>query len=160
MPPFRKKPKSPTSKCKKCQKFVFLKQNSICCDSCDNWFHLKCSTLTKSEFDFFVDPKNSDIQFFCSYCENYPCGKCNVPVFDHQNSIMCEGLCGKWFHLKCTKITLKMYTAFNKNPEKSLPWFCNACYSPPFSGLSESEFRATNSTDNFEKSTAKEIKRL
>ena len=155
---FKKRPKSLSSKCLKCQKFVYPQQNSICCDKCNKWLHLKCSILTKSEFELFCDPKNSNLCFFCHYCQNFPCGKCNLPVYEHHNSILCEGGCDKWFHLKCTNVSLKKYVQFNKTPEDSPAWFCNSCYIPPFSDLNNKDlFQTLQILDELERNTTKEI---
>ena len=53
-----------TDKCSHCKKIVSSKQNGICCDLCNKWLHLKCSSLDKSTFSK-LHP--SDI-WWCKQC--------------------------------------------------------------------------------------------
>ena len=144
-------------KCLKCRKIVYKNQNSICCDKCDQWIHLKCSKMRLKEFKKFLDPENSGMKYFCSFCTDYPCGKCEKPIYDDSNSLQCESECGKWFHLRCTCVSLSEYKIFLNNPETSLPWFCFACYKPPFHDLTDTEMSNLICTNDFEKLTIKEL---
>ena len=119
-------------KCLKCRKIVYKNQNSICCDKCDQWILLKCSKIKLKEFKKFLDPENAGMKYFCSFCTDYLCGKCEKPIYDDSNSLQCESECGKWFHLRCTCVSLSEYKIFLNNPDTSLSWFCFACYKPLF----------------------------
>ena len=52
--------------CPKCLKVVHDNQESICCDSCDTWYHSKCSFLNRADFNLFI--KNPDKIWFCKTC--------------------------------------------------------------------------------------------
>ena len=124
-------------KCVKCNKFISEQSNSICCDDCDHWFHMRCSQLKLVEFKTFVN--NSDLKFTCEYCINYKCGKCCQPVFDHQNGIFCNA-CSKWFHLRCSKLSLIQYHELSNT---KIDWICTNCYPFPFCNLDTDSFHDT-----------------
>ena len=91
-------------KCLKCCKFVFENQNSICCDKCKKWIHLRCSGLKKKDFQILCD--NVEQSFSCNFCKDCRCGNCDKPVFDCQNGIQCDSIeCKKWYHLTCSKLS-------------------------------------------------------
>ena len=121
---------------------MYQGQNSICCDNCDNWIHLRCSKIGLKAFKILNKDENST--FFCDYCKKYKCGKCDKPVFNNQNALFCESDCRKWYHLKCTKVSLETYQKFNKN-NKCGSWFCSSCLSFPFHNLTNVELIANSS---------------
>ena len=41
----------PTTLCRVCKKSVYNNQSQIKCDFCNSWVHLKCSSLTNTEYD-------------------------------------------------------------------------------------------------------------
>jgi len=129
------------TKCMKCLKNVYENTNSICCDKCDNWFHLRCSKLKLKEFKKFT--KNQNLNYICYYCFNYPCPKCTKPVFDHHNGICCD-CCGKWLHLKCTKLNKESYFNIHKNI-----WFCSFCFEFPFSSVNNDDLLDNLAIDKF-----------
>lgn len=53
-------------KCPKCLEIVKDDHQSICCDICDSWFHLKCSLLRKKDFQRFLLDEN--LPWFCAFC--------------------------------------------------------------------------------------------
>ena len=121
----------------KCPRTIYLKiiyenSNSICCDNCDNWFHLKCTKMKLKDFKRFLN--NPKLKFICSYCQDFSCPKCNKAVFSHQNGICCDH-CQKWLHLKCTNINKIDY--FNLEGKD---WVCSFCFSPPFAHLNDEQF--------------------
>ncbi len=63
--------------CKKCMKCCRVNQNSIYCEICESWIHLKCTSLTISQFKAYGN-KLSD-PYFCSFCiaENLPVDSCH-----------------------------------------------------------------------------------
>ena len=129
-------------KCPKCRYFVNDNTNSVCCDDCDHWFHLKCSGLKLKEFKSLV--KDSSSKFICNFCSNYKCGKCNKPVFDHQNGIGCD-ICNIWYHLKCSKHSLNDYVSMSKSEEA---WVCTDCSTFPFASINNQVFLETVETSN------------
>ena len=52
-------------RCGKCRKVIGKKQSSICCDICNNWIHLRCTKIKKSEF---LSIGYSDENWFCDDC--------------------------------------------------------------------------------------------
>ena len=58
-------------RCGKCDKIVKDHQNSIQCNICNKWIHLKCTGLLKKDFNKFA---KSDEPWFCWDCnlENIP----------------------------------------------------------------------------------------
>ena len=124
-------------KCIKCTKYVFDNQNSICCDHCDGWLHLKCSGLKLKELSK-IDAKT---KFVCKYGEYYPCGKCDKPVYPAQNGVECShDDCRLWYHLKCTRFTLVEYTN-KKSRLHTEPWYCPSCTRFPFGNVNSDELR-------------------
>ena len=130
-------------KCIKCRKQVAENQNSICCDECNGWIHLKCSGLTKKKF-LQLD---SNTPFKCNFCLNFKCGKCNCPVFNYQNAVLCDNEpCNTWYHLGCTKFTQAEY----KNKKSRLyteNWYCPNCNCIPFEDLPQPDFIKLQSDD-------------
>lgn len=123
--------------CLKCRKIIYENQNSICCDSCNHWVHLRCSGLKKKEFKVLCN--NSTSTFTCLFCQNYKCGKCCKPVFNHHNALCCDNSdCKRWFHLKCTKVSLEKYKQFS-NGSITDDWICIDCYLPPFDSFNNLE---------------------
>ena len=131
-------------KCIKCGKLVLEGQNSICCDSCDGWLHLKCSGLTKKVFEKEYCGTNKS--FTCKYCLNYRCGKCDKPVYE-KNSIKCDSdSCQLWYHLGCTHFSLAEYKN-KKSRFHTEHWFCPKCTCVPFEEISQSDFLKLNNDD-------------
>ena len=58
--------------CPKCKLDVLDEQNSIFCDSCQNWLHLKCSGLKLKRFQELA--ADSTAQWFCKDCVVESCG--------------------------------------------------------------------------------------
>ena len=131
------------TKCLKCKKLVT--GNSVCCDECNGWLHLKCAGMTIKSFKSLVDDPN--LKFSCKYCSDYKCGKCNKPIYETTNAIKCDiDSCSTWFHLKCTRFTLAEY----KNKKSRLHcenWYCPKCTCAPFDELSQSEFMNLQNND-------------
>ena len=102
---------SSKTKCPKCR-FVVKNVDSICCDNCLNWFHFKCSKLSRATFNKFVSDQS--LQFVCNFCTKFPCGKCNKGVFEYNHAICCDSSnCNKLYHLKCTKVSLPFTSISN-----------------------------------------------
>ena len=54
------------AKCPKCYVTVRDHDQSICCDLCDSWFHLRCSLLRNRDFKRFLIDKN--LTWYCAFC--------------------------------------------------------------------------------------------
>ena len=130
--------------CIKCKK-VIINQNCICCDSCDGWIHLKCvKGLTRKEFDKLGE---NNEEFNCIFCQKYKCGKCDNPVYPHQNAIQCDSeQCAKWHHLRCTPFTHAEY-ADKKSRLHTENWYCIKCSCLPFNELPQSDFMKLQTDD-------------
>ena len=44
------------------------RQDSICCNICDEWVHRKCTDLTPAQFDSYVPSDTNDKPYYCTYC--------------------------------------------------------------------------------------------
>ena len=78
--------------------------------------------------------------------------------FNHHNALQCENIeCNLWYHLKCTKISYKTYTEFNKNVNTDI-WTCTHCYNFPFSHVNTNDWnRIILDCDKLEKKLQKLI---
>ena len=116
------KPTRANRKCIECNRIVAA--TGLTCSTCFLFIHPKCTKLPPTELRSVS--KNLST-FVCQYCTDFKCGKCSKPVYGNDNSLLFEADdCLKWFHLKCTKITLSEYEEFERS-EDSPPWFCEDC---------------------------------
>ena len=126
------------TKCIRCAKIIFENQNSIGCDDCEGWLHLRCSGFKLKQFKQICS--NKDSTFTCRYCKFYKCGKCSKPVYPPQNGIQCDvNECEKWYHLRCTKFTLAEYLNSKSRLHTDM-WYCPDCANLPFMDLNPKEF--------------------
>ena len=91
------------AKCLKCKKLVSSRQSRIICNPCKKVLHLKCTQLTKSQFQSYQKGK---LLFNCIYCTNYSCLKCDKHIYDNIDSVCCDK-CDKCIHKTCAKISEK-----------------------------------------------------
>jgi hypothetical protein len=127
---------SEVTKCIRCDKPV--SGNTIGCDICEGWLHLKCAGFKLKEFYKICEDVNT--KFICRYCKFYQCGKCSKPVYPTQNGIQCDiDNCEKWYHLRCTKFTMAEYLSKSSRLHTE-NWYCPLCISFPFSDLSQKAF--------------------
>ena len=130
--------------CIKCKKSIPEDGNSICCDDCDGWLHLKCSGLTLKTLKKLG---KDDSPFKCTFCLNFKCGKCDKPVYNSQNAVQCDTkTCQTWFHLKCTHFTLREYVD-KKSRLHTEDWFCSNCTCFPYHELPQKEFLELQNDD-------------
>lgn len=55
------------------------------------------------------------------------CSLCDGVIVDkNDNSILCDGLCNKWFHLECTGLSEDEFEIVSK-PQCKLKWLCSVC---------------------------------
>lgn len=115
-------------KCPYCTKQVLDGQNSICCDICDQWYHLQCcSNLTKREFLDLVSEMDS--VWFCVSCI------IDILPFSNISNIQFKKLFpnSNIFETKCEKIRVHKLYSNNcgvckrtvKNKVTSIP--CESC---------------------------------
>ena len=69
--------------CKKCNEHIPFNTDSICCDICDIWFHVRCSGLTFKSFKKLIKDNNSI--WYCSPClkECFPFGQLGTIAFEN-----------------------------------------------------------------------------
>ena len=144
-------------KCLKRLKFISENSNSLNCDTCKKWIHLRCSGMKKVDFEKLCNDPNSN--FDCLYCRKYKCGKCCKAVYTHNNGICCDNTqCNTWFHLKCTHFTAKEYKD-KKSDLHTKTWFCKNCLTIPFADLNNDDFSKLNEfKSDLENYTAEVIK--
>ena len=53
--------------CKLCRKPVAKTHRALCCEGCDQWVHILCAGIPKTEYERLCDDSNED-QWFCSIC--------------------------------------------------------------------------------------------
>ena len=51
--------------CNLCNKPVASTHKALCCDICDNWVHIKCNSVSASDYELL---KHSDSKWFCVKC--------------------------------------------------------------------------------------------
>ncbi|KAG8270799.1 hypothetical protein J6590_077064 [Homalodisca vitripennis] len=56
------------------------------------------------------------------------CGCCNYLVYNNDDALLCDGMCGKWFHIKCVDMTKKLYSKISEL-ENVVVWYCKPCSS-------------------------------
>ena len=125
---------SPT-RCLECTKIIKRKE-VIRCQNCRRQIHFKCAKVKACDKVHILN--NPNYQYYCEYCLHYKCGKCDKPVYNDNNSLQCEAGCMKWYHLRCTNISLAQYNEFN-SAQTSLPWYCTNCHSEPFRNVNDNE---------------------
>ena len=108
-------------KCPSCKIDVKNKSNSICCDKCNKWFHLKCTNLRQSEFEIYCI--DNSFEWICENCSNDCCNKCEIIFRKHNNAISCDS-CEGWFHLKCSGLSKEL---FKKLAVSDDDWYCTPC---------------------------------
>ena len=97
------------------------KGDSICCSCCSIWHHLKCSDLSKAEFENHT--KNKNLYWSCPDCIVHKCGKCAKVISKTQECIFCD-CCNKWSHKKCSLLETNVFETLGNSSE---PWFCWDC---------------------------------
>ena len=77
------------------------KVDNICCSSCTVWHHLKCSGLSKTEFENHT--KNKSVYWSCPDSVVYRCGKCAKVIGKKQECILfyeIAAIISHWIQLK------------------------------------------------------------
>ncbi|KAG8297222.1 hypothetical protein J6590_040365 [Homalodisca vitripennis] len=56
------------------------------------------------------------------------CGSCNKTVQDRHHALLCEGICGKRWHINCANINKKQFEVFKEIEDmQGLKWYCPKC---------------------------------
>ena len=103
--------------CRQCKRKVG-KGDSICCSCCSVWYHLKCSGLSKTEFENLT--KNKNLYWSCPDCAVYRCEKKAKIIGKKQKCIFCD-CCNKWVHKMCSLLKTNVFETLSNSNE---PWFC------------------------------------
>ena len=106
--------------CKQCKRKVG-KGDSICCSCCSVWYHLKCSGLSKTEFENLT--KNKNLYWSCPDCTVYRCAKKAKIIGKKQKCIFCD-YCNKQVHKMCSLLKTNVFETLSNSNE---PWFCWDC---------------------------------
>ena len=124
------------NKCLKCEKTAKSTGNSLECSQCQNFIHLKCSHLTKIQFNQY---KKGKMRFVCQFCTDYSCLKCNKHVYYRQKGVLCTGY-NLWIHQKCANRTNNEYKEFQNEVNEA--WYCRSCKADmlPFFNLTNNQF--------------------
>ena len=104
-----------------CKCLNTIKGDSICCSTCNKWYHLKCSNLERDVFKQHL--KNDKLIWNCVKCVLYKCGKCYKIIKSHQSCIECD-CCKKWIHLRCSGLDINTFKILGNSNQ---PWFCMSC---------------------------------
>ena len=91
--------------------------DSICCDSCDKWFHFECTDLTKAQFR--IHTIDESFTWFCDKCVVDTCNKCKI-LTRHGPKLNCAK-CNKHYHLRCAGLSKKAEITYG------IPWYCYQC---------------------------------
>ena len=121
------------NKCLKCDKTAKSTGNSLECSQCQNFIQLKCSRLTKIQFNQY---KKGKMRFVCQFCTDYSCLKCNKHAYYRQKGVLCTG-CNLWIHQKCANLTNNEYKEFQNEI-----WYGRNCKADmlPFFNLTNNQF--------------------
>ena len=119
--------------CNKCGIEVSNNDDSICCDECNHWLHLKCTSLNNSEFVSLA--KKGDSMWYCDNCNT--CSKCTEIILGRS---ICWDMCKHWFHDHCAKVK----SNFDKIARSKQPWNCRDCIKNMFPFYDLDNKRLTN----------------
>ena len=119
--------------CGTCQNLVTWEQNSMCCDTCDVWFHKDCLSMSTTLFTHLT---NSDTSWLCPTCENpnFSSVLFNTPITDSNDeryTILFD--------------SMKSFNISNISPPTSLRTNLSDVFSSPFADCSPGAPQATSS---------------
>ena len=58
-----------TANCPICDKDVCETDNAIQCETCMNWFHIKCQDVSQKKYKFLMSKDGQGLHWFCKICE-------------------------------------------------------------------------------------------
>ena len=110
--------------------------NSIKCDVCNKWHHLKCSYLTKDQFD--IHTVEDSLEWFCNVCTADKCEKCDI-VFRKGKSIVKCSSCTKKYHISCVGLSKQSIVKIDTKL-----WNCTRCKNDifPFNTITSSQIES------------------
>ena len=97
--------------------------SSIRCDVCNKWHHVKCTKLTKNQFD--IHSVENSLEWFCDDCSADKCANCEI-IFRRGKSISCT-LCTKKYHISCVGLNNQSIDKVDINH-----WLCISCRNDTF----------------------------
>ena len=109
-------------------------EKSIRCDKCHKWHHLKCTEVTKDQFDIFsVD---ESFEWICSSCSSDKCNTCEI-IFRRGKSISCT-TCTKKYHITCVGLNNQSLDKLDTNF-----WICFECKTNifPFNNITSAQIK-------------------
>ena len=143
--------------CPQCELPVFESQESIYCDSCDNWSHVRCSGLSKARFkelgndatstwyckdcvaDALPFQKLNNSQFLTALSAikqkvnsnthfNKFCSVCKKRVNNIEKAVICYQ-CRSYIHRKCSCLSAQQTNDLSADKQQ---WFCIYCRNNTF----------------------------
>ena len=119
--------------CPACKARVPEDGDSISCDYCRKWHHLKYTDLSPAQFEIYARDKS--FEWVCNYCVANTCHKCNILTKDC-SKIQCER-CEQKYHLRCAGLSKTAYIP-------TTLWYCYQCQEEifPFSNVTIRQFFA------------------
>ena len=57
-----------TKPCKRCKKCLDSRDDAIQCDKCSSWLHVKCTALSRQQFEFLSRNFDPNIKWICEPC--------------------------------------------------------------------------------------------
>ena len=105
--------------------------DSIYCNKCTSWYHLRCTELSKSEFQHLGSTPTENWK--CISCINRFCNKCDTSTHNKPKTKCC--LCCYTYHLSCVGIPLKTDKSITSG------WLCQSCRPTifPFSSIDDKD---------------------
>ena len=118
---------------KECLRTIPTHLQNICCFSCQQYYHVKCTNLKSTKS--FIELQAKNTLWVCKTClppiitKKVKCGKCSKTMQSSNINIKCMN-CKKYFHGNCAKTPKKKFIETNS-------WICTSCVCTemPFSSL-------------------------
>ena len=98
-----------------CIRINDITDNSIRCDACNKWHHLKCTNLTTDQFEIHIH--EDSLEWFCNDCLADKCMRCEI-IFRKGKSSTCT----KKYHISCVGLNIQSFDKINTNL-----WNCFIC---------------------------------
>ena len=118
--------------CGTCRRAVAKNHRAVSCDSCQNWFHIKCCNITANQYkDVQSNPIDEDwfvlgVKLIMNALSANQWSKTLILVY------AAITVCNRRYHSSCTCISSQQYTRLQK-AGSHVSWFCLTCELPNFS---------------------------
>ena len=107
--------------CPQCMGFNSDKNDSICCNSCSNWFHKGCTTLSKKRLN---DIEVHNLPYTCEFCKRIKaCSKCLQQDKNPSNCLYCV-TCLKNICDDCNSCSSDQICLYRST---DTPFYCDHC---------------------------------